>query len=192
MSTDAQLHYEPHAEHSRGDRVFWPTSLAVWMVAAYVVLFLIRPWEVLIPSLQALPVERIYAIAMLVVVLLTGRGIPRSTQSLTVLLFAAAVGFSTVAAWKSEYAWPELYRYATVVVTYFVMVAACRRMSDLNWLIMTYVATMGVYLGKSLWEYFIHNRHLFAQDVSRLVGIENTYGEPNSLAMSAVKISSSE
>jgi hypothetical protein len=136
--------------------------------------------------MQALRVERIYGIAMLLAVLLTGRRVRWSGQTLAVIAFGMAVVVSTLQAWRAELAWPMMYQYATVVVTYFVIMATCRRLSDVNFLILTYVGTMYVYLAKSLWEYFVHDRHEFAQDVSRLVGIERTYGEPNAVAMSAV------
>jgi O-antigen ligase len=156
------------------------------MVSIYVGMFLIRPWEELMPGLQPYRVERIYAIMMLTVVMFAGRGLRWTWQSITVILFAAAVGLSAVLAWQSALAWPALYQYATVVVTYFVFIAVSRTMSDVNWLVATYIMTMFVYLAKSLWEYFIHDRHAFAQGVSRLMGIEQTYGEPNAVAMSAV------
>jgi O-antigen ligase len=59
-------------------------------------------------------------------------------------------------------------------------------MDDLLVLIITYQATMFVYLSKSLWEFFVHDRHWHAQNVTRLIGIETTYGEPNAVAMSVV------
>jgi hypothetical protein len=130
--------------------------------------------------------ERVYAILMLAVVALTGRGLRWSWQGVTVIMFATAVGLSSALAWQPSAAWPELYRYATVVITFFVFVAVCRSMADVNWLVATYVTTMFVYLTKSLWEYLVHDRHHFAQGVSRLIGIEQTYGEPNAVAMSSV------
>jgi hypothetical protein len=186
MSVLSEIETDPRLDDAAEPALQWPTSLGLWLVALYLVIFLIRPWEVLMPWLQAWPVERIYAIAMLLAVMMTGRGLRWSPQSTTVLLFLGAVGLSCLNAWQVEYAWPAFYQYATVVVTYFVIVASCRQMSDVNGLIVTYIATMEIYLAKSLWEYFVHDRHEYAQGVSRLVGIEHTYGEPNAVAMSAV------
>ncbi len=163
-----------------------PRSLGWWLVAIYVVLFLIRPWEELFPSLQAIRFERLYAILMIAGALLTGRRLKWSWQSATVALFTLATVLSSFRAWQSSYAWPSLYQYATVVVTYFLMLIVCRQFNDLNALIVTLVGAMYLYLGKSLWEYVVHDRHQFAQGVNRLVGIESTYGEPNAVAMSAV------
>ena len=164
----------------------WSGDWGLWLVACYLALFLIRPWEVIAPRLGDFRVERLYAVLMLAVVFITGRGIRWNRQSIAVLLFTAAVAVSSIYAWQPQYAWPELYRYLTVVVTYFLMLAVCRAPRDLLLLVTTYIASMFVYLGKSLWEYAVHGRHEYAQGVPRLVGIELTYGEPNAVAMSAV------
>ena len=156
------------------------------MVAAYMVLFLVRPWEILLPQLQALRFERVFAIAMIGVVLLTRRSTRWASQSSAVIAVFLAAILSAYRAWQGELAWPQVYQYATVVITYFLMRSVCRNWSDLMWLVLTYVGTMHLYLTKSLWEYFVHNRHVYAQGVSRLTGIEVTYGEPNAVAMSAV------
>lgn len=163
-----------------------PRSLGFWIVAGYLVLFLIRPWEELFPVLQSIRTERLYGVAMIVIVGLTGRGPRLTAQAIAVGMFAGAVLVSTLRAWDPAYAWPELYRYATVVIVYYLLQSVCRSPSELYWLIVTYVGTMFVYLGKSLWEYVLYDKHQYAQNVKRLVGIELTYGEPNAVAMSAV------
>jgi len=161
-------------------------ALATWLVAGYLVLFLIRPWEVLMPALAAWRVERIYAIVMVIVVLLAGQRLRGGLTMLAVLGMACAAALSACQAWRAEPAWPALYQYLTVVVTFFVILGCCRRLDDLLLLVVVYLAAMFAYLGKALWEYQVHGRHWHAQGVSRLVGIEDTYGEPNALAMSVV------
>ncbi len=164
----------------------WSRDLGLWLVTGYLALFLIRPWEVIAPELGDYRVERLYAVFMIAVVLVTGRRIRWNLQSIAIGLFATSVAISSICAWQPEYSWPELYRYLTVVVTYFLMLAVCRAPRDLFVLICAYIGSMFLYLGKSLWEYFVHGRHEFAQGVPRLLGIELTYGEPNAVAMSAV------
>lgn len=167
-------------------RLSAPSSIGVWVVALYIVLFLIRPWEVLMPGLQALRIERLYGLMMIVVVFLTGRRVGMTRQTVAISLFGLAAALSAARAWDVSYAWPTLYQYATVVVMYYLILAVCREPHDFYWLIITYITTMHAYLVKSIWEYAVHDRHLFAQGVSRLMGIESTYGEPNAVAMSAV------
>ena len=47
------------------DNRHWSRSPGLWLVAIYLVLFLIRPWELLVPALGAIRFERMYAIAMI-------------------------------------------------------------------------------------------------------------------------------
>ena len=175
-----------HEDYELVDNRHWSRSLGLWMVAIYIVLFLIRPWEILSPWLASFRFERMYAISMICVVVVMGR-MPRwNLQTASVLAFTAVVSLSAVYAWQSQLAWHWLYQYVTIVIVYFLILAICRAPRDLFLLILTYIATMFVYLAKSLWEFFVHDRHEHAQSVTRLLGIEETYGEPNSLAMSIV------
>ena len=107
-------------------------------------------------------------------------------QTIAVAVFAAVATLSAVNAWQPDFSWRWLYQYITVVVAYYLILAVCRAPRDLFLLVMTYIATMSVYLSKSMWEYFVHGRYEYAQSVPRLLGIETTYGEPNSVAMSVV------
>ena len=164
----------------------WSRSIELWLVAIYIALFLIRPWEILVPSLGDWHFERMYAVVMICVVFMTGRIPHRNLQTISVVVFAFAVTLSAFHAWQSSLAWHWLYQYLAIVVVYFLMLAVCRAPKDLFLLITAYIGTMFVYLAKSLWEFYVHGRHEYAQSVTRLLGIEETYGEPNSLAMSVV------
>lgn len=162
----------------------WPRSVGIWLVAIYIGLFIIRPWEVIAPWLADIRFERLYAIFMIAIVVLSGRRWTLTRQCISVVMFAGAVALSAVFAWQSQLSWTPLYRYATVVVTYFLIVSVIRCPHDLYFLVVTYIGTMWLYVSKSLWEYFVHGRHEFAQSVPRLLGIDLTYGEPNAFAMS--------
>src|SRR4030042_2789651 len=45
---------------------------------------------------------------------------------------------------------------------------------------------MAVYLGKAEYEFFLHGHHTYRMGVRRLIGIETTFGGPNSVAASTV------
>jgi len=53
-------------------------------------------------------------------------------------------------------------------------------------MVICYVVAMVTYLAKSQWEFFVYGQHLRDMGVVRLIGISNTMGGPNSLAMSIV------
>src|SRR5437879_10787976 len=91
------------------DRVskgIWPRRIAIWMAAFYVALFIIRPWEEMLPFLADIHFERFYALAMVAVVLLTSkfRGV-FTLQTASVLFFLFALSLSAVLAVDSTVAW---------------------------------------------------------------------------------------
>ena len=165
----------------------WPRPFEFWMTAFYLALFIIRPWEQLLPSLSNIHFERLYALTMIGVVTMTcGFRLQFNSQTLAVLLFLACLIISGLTAWSPDLAWDEIYVYLTLVVFYMVLVSVIRTPYQLVAMIASYLAVMGVYLAKSQWEFFVNGQHRFDQGVTRLVGIEPTFGGPNALAMSIV------
>ncbi len=168
-------------------RGIWPKSLALWMVAFYIALFIIRPWEQLFPWLSTVRFERVYAIAMIVVALAKAKGQLRLTfQSVAVVFFFVSIVVSAMFARQPGLSWDPLYEFATLLIFYFVIVLVVRTPYDLAFLTCSYIVAMGVYLAKSEWEFFVHGQHRFDMGVIRLCGIESTFGGPNLLAMSVV------
>jgi len=164
----------------------WPRSLAVWMVAGYIALFIIRPWEMLMPALGAIRFERIYAVAMICAVLVDGFRLRLSSQVVTVLAFTAMMSICTANAWSLTAALPVYYTYLTLVVFFFVLLSVARTPYTLAFLVTCYLIAMGLYLSKAVWEYYVNDAHYFAMGVRRLIGIEYTFGGPNEVAGSIV------
>jgi O-antigen ligase len=168
-------------------RGMWPRSLPLWMTAFYVALFIIRPWEYLIPELGKIHFERNYAIFMIIVVLLGRKNPFRMTfQTIAVLLFIGALGISSFFAWDPTLSWKPMYVYLTLLVFYFILLLAIRTPYELVFIITVYIITMAVYLAKSQWEFFVHGAHRSTMGVTRLIGIEYTFGGPNWLAGSII------
>ena len=164
-----------------------PRSFALWMAATYVGLFIIRPWEVLFPQLGTIHFERIYAISMIFCVALTcGFRWSWNLQNSAVALFTGAVGVSVSFAWDGSAAWDAYYGFLTIVVCYCVLISVIRSPYDLIFILGAYIGFMELYLAKALWEYFIYDRHIYGQGISRLIGIEKTFGNFNELAGSIV------
>jgi O-antigen ligase len=164
----------------------WPRSLAFWMTAIYLALFIVRPWE-RIQWLAALHFERIYAICMVVVVFLTSRNrLQARFQSVSVVLFLLAVGVSGLCGVNPTASWEPFYQYLSLVIFYFVLVLSVRTPYQLTFMVGCYIVTMSLYLAKSEWEYFVHGAHRMRMNVSRLEGIDTAFGGPNFLAMSVV------
>lgn len=168
-------------------RGIWPRSFAIWMAVFYVAMFIIRPWEQLFPWLTLIHFERCFAIAMICVVVSTrGFRLSLDFQSIAIYLFTASLGVSYVFAQQPDLCWRFFYSYLTLVIFYLVIASVIRTPYELIFMVSSYIFTMMVYLAKSQWEYFLHDQHRHDMGVDRLVGIENTFGGPNSLAMSIV------
>ncbi|MCP5115355.1 MAG: hypothetical protein GY953_31385, partial [bacterium] len=128
----------------------WPQSFALWLAAFYIALFVIRPWEKLIPELGTIHFERKFALLMIAGVVLAGRLKFRlDFQTLAVLSVSGAFWLSGLSV-----AGPSLpYVFLTLVVFYFVLVAVIRTPYELLFMIACYLVAMGLYLGKSQWEF---------------------------------------
>jgi len=172
------------------DRVasgMWPGRLALWMVGFYVALYIIRPWEVLVPVLATIHFERIYALCMIAVILYTSRiRLQVSPQSTAVLLFFLAVTLSAAFAWDPLPSWERWYSFLTLVIFYFILRLVIRTPYELVFIVTCYITTVTVYMAKAQWEFFVHGRRDHTMGVVRLVGFDSTFGGPNALAMSIV------
>lgn len=165
----------------------WPRSAALWMTVFWLALFIIRPGEILFPSLAEWHVERLWALAIIAVVVTFGmvRLCP-SFQTNAVLLFLAALIVSSLCSLDGSAAWEELYKYIVLVVFYFVLLSVIRTPYQLLFVVTCYVVITAAYLGKSEYEYFVHGAGASMMGVRRLIGLDTDYGHPNAVAASAV------
>jgi O-antigen ligase len=183
------------------DRLFggiWPRSLALWIAAFYIALYILRPWELSFAWMNEFHFERVYAICMIIAVLfslparaLAGRPYRplhpvADLQTPAVLLFVAAMSLSTLFAYNFEAAWDKFYVAVTVVAFFFVLRLVIRTPYELVFLATCYIFAMAVYLLKAQWEYFRYGRHDYTMGVTRLIGIEASQGGPNALAISVI------
>lgn len=165
----------------------WPRSVTLWMTVFWMALFIIRPWEKLVPELAEWRVERTWAIAVIAVVVASDSlRLCNSFQTTAVLLFIAALAFCSLCASDGSAAWEGLYKYMTLAVFHFVLLSVIRTPYQLFFVATSYIVVLGVYLGKSEYEYFLHGAGEYTMGVRRLAGIESTYGGPNAVAASAV------
>ena len=165
----------------------WPRSVPLWMTAFYITLFIIRPWEQLFPWMADIHFHRMYALSLIAVVFFSKNKTFRMTlQSFTVLLFFAGIALSALLAIHPPLAWEPFYEYLTLIIFYFILLLVIRTPYDLIFIVISYITTMGVYLAKSQWEFFVHGQNRYDMGVVRMIGIESTFGGPNNLAMSIV------
>ncbi|MCC6493238.1 MAG: O-antigen ligase family protein [Pirellulales bacterium] len=165
----------------------WPQSTVMWLIFGWFALYIIRPWEVLMPWLTALRIERTYCATVLLTLICTGAlkfDLSRQSVALYLLLGAMVVSaFTGIAYYLSM---QGIYDVLVHVAMYIAMVSVIRKPRDLLCIATMYVVIMAMYLGKSQWEYFVYGRHEYTQGVPRLIGIDLTYCHYNSVAASAL------
>lgn len=160
-----------------------PTTVV--MVCIYIFLFIERPWES-IRFLQGIPIERTYAVAMIIVAFLSGRfkvvGSPTNkwVYGLLALHFVLAPF-----AYSPEYAVDQGIEYAKMVVLYLLMLSVADDEASLKLLVKVYILSMLFYMLHSLWEY--HNgRHFYRMGITRMIGVDESANDPNAFAGSIV------
>lgn len=172
-----------------GGTVF-PRGLALWMTAIYIGLFIIRPWEQLFPVLATFRFERVYGICLTACVVLgPGLRFAPTLQNWAVAAWTGAIGLCAALAWNTAVSGDDYYVFLTTVVCYLALVSSVRTPYALIFMVVAYVGAMEAYLGKALWEFYVHGQHMYDRGagVVRLVGIESTFGNHNKLAASIVE-----
>lgn len=160
-------------------------SAVLVMVCIYIFLFIERPWES-IRYLQHIPIERPFAIALIIVAFMAGRfkivSSPTNkwVYSLLLLHFILAPF-----AFIPESAVDQGIEYAKMVVLYLLMLSVADDEESLKMLIKAFVFSMMIYVLHSLWEY--HNgRHDFKMGITRMLGVDSTFNDPNAFGASVV------
>lgn len=162
-----------------------PLSLVFVMVCIYIFLVIERPWES-IRFLNEVPIERIFALAMIFCALLSGKfKIVDSPMNKWVYGLLALHFILAPFAFNSGYALDQGVEYAKMVVLYLLMLAVVDDEKSLKVLVKVYAFSMMVYVMHSLWEY--HNgRHDFKMGITRMLGVDSTFNDPNTFGASVV------
>lgn len=156
----------------------------LWLVIGYMFLFVFRPFEYW-PTLGDYRIERVYMIFLLIVLFLwRGKRYLSHSINNVILLFLAVMVVSSVWAFSAADAYRATFDYFKLVVFYFVILLTIKDERQLKAFVIAYIAVMFLYVGKSAWEFFIHDRYTWRMDIRRMSGIDITYGDPNSFAAS--------
>jgi hypothetical protein len=158
----------------------------LWGVIGYLSLFIIRPFEYW-EWLGEWHIERVYMICLLIaIVLWKGKRYVHHPITNAFIAFFLVMCFSIVIAYRPAAATWEVEEYFKLLVLYFVIILTVRDEEDFRILIISFIAITGIYVGKSLWEFIVHGRHVYRMGISRLVGIDQTYNDPNTFAATIV------
>ena len=159
----------------------------IWLLGGYMWLFVHRPFEVW-PWLGDLQIERGYMVLMVVFWAVQpnkgflGNRIHAALASFTLVLTAAWVASPFMGDKSCVDAVENYYK---VIVFYVLVVTSVRDEAGLRTLVLMFLGAVGLYMGHSLLEY--HNgRCMWRMGISRMVGVDSTYNDPNAFASTLV------
>lgn len=162
---------------------FKPKSLVFVMVCIYIFLFIERPWES-ISFLNGVPVERAFAIVLIVMAILKNKF--RTVTSPTNVWVYGLLALHFVLApfaFMPGAAVDQGVEYAKMVVLYILILAVVDNDEELNIIAKVYVFSMIFYVTHSLWEYS-NGRYVWRMGIMRMVGVDKTFSDPNSFGAS--------
>jgi hypothetical protein len=157
----------------------------LWILIGYMFLFIHRPFEVW-PILGDYHVERIYALVAMVAVLFhpDKRWIPNKLQ-LAYAFFAAVVFCCWVASPWADQGQRVVEDYFKIFVFYLLFTVVVHDERQLRIVLLAFLVIMFIYMSHSLREY-VAGRHTHRMSISRMIGVDNSLGDPNSFGASIV------
>ncbi|MBV5330678.1 MAG: O-antigen ligase family protein, partial [Chlorobium sp.] len=142
-----------------------------------------HPWQS-VRYLNDIPIERPFAIFMIVVAFFSGKfRIVSSPTNKWVYSLLALHFLLAPFAFSVEYAIDQSVEYAKMVSLYLLMLSVAEDEEALKMLVKAYVFSMLFFMFHSLWEYS-NGRHEWRMGISRMVGADFT--DPNAFGASVV------
>ena len=156
-----------------------------WLLIGYMFLFIDRPFEVW-PWLGDLHIERVYMLFTLGMwVVHPGKRFLPNVQHAAYFAFGAAVLLAWAVSPWSAYGQPVVEDWLKIVVFYVLLVTTIHDEAGLKHVAVGFVAVMGLYLLHSFREY-LGGRHTYRMGIARMIGVDETLGDPNSFGASIV------
>ncbi len=156
-----------------------------WLLIGYMFLFIHRPFEVW-PALGDLHVERFYMLFTIGIWAIAApkRLIP-NLQHLANAGFVTAVLACWILSPWADHGQPMVEDYLKIVVFYVLLSTSVFDERGLKRIAVALVAVMTIYLLHSFREY-LSGRHTFRMGIARMIGVDKTYGDPNTFGASIV------
>lgn len=152
-----------------------------WVLGGYLWLYIHRPFEVW-PALGNLQIERLYMIAALLIWLIyPGKGFVSNRLHVAFIFFALALVMCWLVSPYGEEGSKTVEDFFKVAVFYVLLVTTVRDERTLRLMLLIYLAAVGLYMAHSLVE-FLHGRHTFRMGIRRMIGVDVTYGDPNTFS----------
>lgn len=160
-------------------------STLVYMVCIYIFLVTERPWES-IRYLNGIPIERVFAVLLIIAAFLQNKFkiIPSPTNKWVYSLLAMHFILAPFA-FNTGFALEQGVEYAKMVVLYLLILSVTNDEDTLKILVKAYIFSMMIYVGHSYIEY-LNGRHVWRMGISRMVGVDSTFDDPNTFGASIV------
>lgn len=156
-----------------------------WLLIGYMFLFIDRPFEVW-TWLGDLHFERVYMLCTLAVwVVYPGKQFLPNIQHAAYFAFACAVLLAWAASPWAAVGQPVVEDWLKIVVFYVLLVTCIHDEEGLKHVAVGFLTVMGLYMLHSLKEY-IAGRHTYRMGIARMIGVDTTLGDPNSLGATIV------
>ncbi len=157
----------------------------IWLLGGYMWMFIHRPFEVW-PVLGSLQIERVYMILMLGFwAVAPGKGWISNRLHAALFAFFIVLILSWLASPYASLVFDTVENYCKVAIFYLLVVTCVRDEKDLRRLLYMYLTAVGLYMTHSFYER-LNGRINWAQGVSRMVGVDVTFCDPNSFASGLV------
>lgn len=156
-----------------------------WLLVGYMFLFIDRPFEVW-PWLGDLRFERIYMLCTLAVwaVYPGKRWLPNIQHSAYAFFATAVLACWVMSPWMDR-SQPIVEDWFKIVVFYVLLVTTVHDERGLKRIVVGFMTVMALYLLHSFREY-LGGRHTYRMGISRMIGVDETLGDPNSFGASIV------
>jgi O-antigen ligase len=157
----------------------------IWLLGIYMWMCIHRPFEIW-PVLGSFQMEWFSALGLIAVWLVW----PGKVWTINRLHIAMPILWGAILlAWANSPYMNEnsfvMEAYFKVVVFFILFVTSVKDEKDLKTLVMAYLIAFIIYVTHSFWEYF-NGRATFRMGISRMGGVDVTYGDPNQFAASII------
>jgi O-antigen ligase len=155
----------------------------IYLLGGYMWLYVHRPFEVW-PWLGTLQIERGYMILLLIAWLVNpNKGFTFTRMHAAIVLFLGAqiASYLMTPYGHVPGVWETVENSLKVFVFYCLMVTLVRDEASLRKLILFFLLANALYMGHSFYE-LLCGRYEWRMGVSRMVGVDTTYGDPNAFA----------
>lgn len=162
-----------------------------WGLLIYSIFFLIRPQEFLsILSNIPIPLEKITAILLLVVLLFKLKSennlrIKFTNIDYGILCFLFITFMSMILSIWVDKAWDSWYKLFTLLIVYFMITHLVESKRQLEYFIYFIIFSSVFHAGTSIVNYY-NGVYEYRMGITRAVGMDSSYGNPNSLAATLV------